>query len=325
MSKIALITGITGQDGSYLAELLLKKDYEVHGIVRSDFTFDDHNKSWRIKEIKNDLKIHKHNIEDREGLKQILEKIKPSELYHLAAQTFDGHSFDKEIYTFSININATHFLISTIREINNKTKIFFAGSSEMYGDKKDLPIDEKTKFEPRSAYGISKVTGYYLIKNYRLFHKMHATTGILFNHESPRRGINYVTRYISNAAASIKKGITKNFYLGNIKATRDWGHAKDYVRAMWSMLQQNESDDYILGTGELHSVEEFAEKSFKYVGLNYKDYLIINDDKKRKQDLGDRIANNTKVKKVLGWKPEINFDKLVEDMVESDLKLLSKK
>jgi len=325
MSKIALITGITGQDGSYLAELLLKKDYEVHGIVRPNFSTEDKIKNWRIQKIIKDLHFHKHSIENAEGLKAIIKKINPLEVYHLAAQAYDGHSFDNELYTFNINLNAMHFVISSIREINNKAKIFFAGSSEMYGDGKNIPINEKTLFVPSSAYGIAKVAGYYLIKNYRLSHKMHTSTGILFNHESPRRDLQFVTRKISHAAASIKKGLFKNFELGNLNAKRDWGHAKDYVRAMWMMLQQEKADDYVIGTGELKSVEEFADKAFKYVGLNYKDYLSIDEKLKRKQDLGNRIADITKAKNNLKWKPEIDFDSLVEDMVESELRLISKK
>ena len=323
MSKIALITGITGQDGSYLAELLLEKDYEVHGIVRPDFSPENKTKSWRIKKLIKHLHLHKHSIENLDGLVKVIKKINPNEVYHLAAQAYDGHSFDNELYTFNINLNAMHFVISSVKEVSNETKIFFAGSSEMYGDGKNIPINEKTLFEPSSAYGIAKVTGYYLIKNYRLSHKMHASTGILFNHESPRRDLQFVTRKISNAAASIKKGLLKNFELGNLNAKRDWGHAKDYVKAMWLMLQQDKADDYIIGTGELHSVEDFAEKAFKHVGLNYKDYLSVDEKLKRKQDLGNRIADITKAKNNLKWKPEINFDTLVEDMVETELKLIS--
>jgi len=323
MSKIALITGITGQDGSYLAELLLAKNYEVHGIVRPDFSKKDKLKNWRIKKIYEDIILHKESIENYKGLASLIKKIKPEEVYHLAAQANDGYSFDNEFYTFRINLNATHYMLSAVRKINDKIKFFFAGSSEMFGDVKSVPINEKTLFNPKSAYGISKVTSHYLIKNYRESFKMHASTGILFNHESPRKDVQFVGRKISHTVAKIKKGLQKRLELGTLKSQRDWGHAKDYVEAMWLMSQQKNAEDFIIGSGKLHTVEDFAEIAFKHVGLNYKDFIDLNKNFIRSVKPVSRIADPTKAKKILKWKPKFSFKELVVDMVESDLKLIT--
>ena len=262
MSKVALITGITGQDGSYLAELLLSKGYEVHGIVRRVALEDETHRIWRIKEILKDINLHAGSLESYASLFNIILKIKPAEVYHLAAQSYVGYSFEDEFSTLNININGTHHLLSAVKEFAaSKVKFYFAGSSEMFGKVKTSPQNENTPFNPRSSYGISKVTGYYLVKNYREAYKLHASNGILFNHESPRRGFEFVTRKISHAVARIKGGSKEKLKLGNISAKRDWGHAQDYVQAMWLMLQKETPEDYVIGTGKEHSVEEFAKKN----------------------------------------------------------------
>jgi len=274
MKKVALITGITGQDGSYLAELLLSKGYEVHGIVRRVALEDETHRLWRIREILKDINLHAGSLESYASLFNIILRIKPSEIYHLAAQSYVGYSFEDEFSTLNININGTHYLLSAVKEFAaSKVKFYFAGSSEMFGKVQAIPQNENTIFNPRSAYGISKVTGYHLVKNYREAYKLHASNGILFNHESPRRGFEFVTRKISYAAAKIKKGSKEKLKLGNINAKRDWGHAKDYVEAMWLMMQQETPSDYVIGTGKEYSVEQFAQKAFSHVGLNYKDTL----------------------------------------------------
>jgi len=324
MTKTALITGILGQDGSYLAELLLGKGYKVHGIVRKE-SYSIKKKFWRIKNIHKKLILHKNNLTSLKSFYSILEKINPNEIYHLAAQSYDGHSFDNEFYTFKNNIDTTHFILAAVKKFNNKIKIFFAASSEMYGNIKSFPQNEKTIFNPVSPYGISKLTAYLLVKNYRLNFNSFGCTGILFNHESPRRDTYFVTRKISHGVARIKKGLQKKISLGNIKSSRDWGHAKDFVNAMWLMLQHNKPGDYVIGTGKKHSVLDFANVAFNYVGLDYKDFVNFDKNLKRTVESDNRVANSFKAKKILKWKPKITFKKLVEDMVESDLRLLENK
>ena len=322
MSKIALITGILGQDGSYLAELLLNKGYSVHGVVKKE-SYTDKKKFWRIKKILRDLVLHSHNLDNLESFYSILEKVNPSEVYHLAGQSYDGHSFKNEFYTFKNNIDTTHYILSSINKFNNKIKFFFAGSSEMYGNVTSFPQNEETIFNPVSAYGISKVTAYLLVKSYRSQFNFLGSTGILFNHESPRRDLYFVTRNISNGVARIKKGLQKKISLGNIKSSRDWGHAKDFVNAMWLMLQQNKPDDYVIGTGKKHSVLDFTDKAFAHVGLNYKDFIDLDKNLTRSVQSDNRVADCTKAKKILNWKPKFSFDQLVSDMVESDLELVT--
>ena len=326
MKKVALITGITGQDGSYLAELLLSKGYEVHGIVRRVALEDETHRLWRIREILKDINLHAGSLESYASLFNIILRIKPSEIYHLAAQSYVGYSFEDEFSTLNININGTHYLLSAVKEFAaSKVKFYFAGSSEMFGKVKAIPQNENTIFNPRSAYGISKVTGYHLVKNYREAYKLHASNGILFNHESPRRGFEFVTRKISHAAARIKKGSKEKLKLGNINAKRDWGHARDYVEAMWLMLQKDNPEDYVIGTGKEHSVEDFAKKAFAHVGLNYKDHIVIDKKLIRPAEVDTLLADYTKAKKNLNWKPKISFDDLVITMVENDLENISKK
>ena len=323
MSKVALITGITGQDGSYLAELLLGKGYEVHGIVRRVALEDETHRLLRIRKILNDITLHAGSLESYASLFNIILKIKPTEVYHLAAQSYVGYSFEDEFSTLNININGTHYLLSATKEfISSKVRFYFAGSSEMFGKVKESPQNENTLFYPRSSYGISKVTGYYLTKNYRDAYNLHASNGILFNHESPRRGFEFVTRKISHAVAKIKNGSHEKLKLGNIKAKRDWGHAQDYVNAMWLMLQQDKPEDYVIGTGREHTVEDFAKKAFAHVGLNYKDHIVIDKSLIRPAEVDTLLANSTKAKKNLGWEPKISFDDLVVSMVENDLKNL---
>ena len=320
MSKVALITGITGQDGSYLAELLLSKGYEVHGIVRRVAIEDESHRLWRIKKILDDVILHAGSLESYASLFNIILKIKPDEVYHLAAQSYVGYSFEDEFSTLNININGTHYLLSAVKEFAaSKVKFYFAGSSEMFGKVKETSQNENTPFNPRSSYGISKVTGFYLSKNYREAYKLHTSNGILFNHESPRRGFEFVTRKISHGVARIKKGSLKKLKLGNLKAKRDWGHAKDYVEAMWLMLQQKKPEDFVIGTGKQHSVEDFAKKAFSHVGLNYKDHVILDKNLIRPAEVDTLLANYAKAKKILKWEPKISFNDLVINMVEHDL------
>ena len=323
MPKVALITGITGQDGSYLAELLLSKGYHVHGIVRRVALEDKTHRLWRIKDILNDVTLHSASLESYSSIYKIFQKIKPDEVYHLAAQSYVAYSFEDEFSTFNININGTHHILSAAKEFSNKLKFYFAGSSEMFGKVKQSPQNENTDFHPRSAYGISKVTGYDLTRNYREAYRLHASSGILFNHESPRRGFEFVTRKISHGVARIKKGLQKKLKLGNIDARRDWGHAEDYVNAMWLMLQQKTPDDYVIGTGVEHSVKDFAQKAFKHVGLNYKDYVIIDKNLMRPSEVNTLLADYSKAKKALKWKPKVTFEELVTNMVESDLEYVT--
>ena len=324
MSKVALISGITGQDGSYLAEFLIKKGYKVYGIVRrAALEFESH-RLWRIRKIKKNLNLCSGSLESYASIFKIVEKIDPNEVYHLASQSFVSNSFEDEFSTFNTNINGTHFVLSAIKDFADKTKFYFAASSEMFGKAEKAPQNEDFPFHPRSAYGISKVTGYHLTKNYREAYKLHASSGILFNHESPRRGFEFVTRKISYGVARIKKGLQKNLELGNISAMRDWGHAEDYVKAMWLMLQQQTPEDYVVGTGIQYSVENFAEKAFKHVGLNYKDFIKIDKKLIRPSEVNTLLADYSKAKKKLKWKPSISFDQLVTGMVESDLEQVEK-
>jgi len=321
MSKTALITGITGQDGSYLAELLLSKGYKVHGIIRRVALEDETHRLWRIRKILNEITLHSGSLESYARIFNIILKIKPNEIYHLGAQSYVDYSFEDEFSTFSVNINGTHYMLSALKELMDaKVKFYFAASSEMFGRVKESPQNENTPFHPRSAYGVSKVTGFHLVKNYREAYKLHASNGILFNHESPRRGFEFVTRKISQGVARIKKGFQKKIKLGNIKSKRDWGHAIDYVNAMWLMLQQENGGDYVIGTGKQHTVEEFAQRAFAHVGLNYKDHVVIDKKFMRPAEVDTLLADYTKAKKILKWEPKITFDDLVIGMVEHDLR-----
>lgn len=325
MIKKALITGITGQDGSYLAEFLLAKGYEVHGIVRRVAIEDPGHRLWRIRHILDKLILHHGSLESYASIFKIVEETKPTECYHLAAQSFVSYSFEDEFSTINTNINGTHHVLSAIKEKAPKCKVYFAGSSEMFGLVEETPQNERTRFHPRSPYGISKVAGFDLTRNYREAYGLFACSGILFNHESPRRGYEFVTRKISNAVAEIKLGLSKELRLGNLSAKRDWGFSGDYVKAMWLMLQQDAPDDYVIATGETHSVKEFAELAFDQVGLNYQDYLRSDEIFYRPAEVHQLTGDYSKGKKILGWEPIVSFRDLVQMMVDTDLKTLNHK
>jgi GDPmannose 4,6-dehydratase len=324
MAKIALITGITGQDGSYLAEFLLKKKYKVHGLVRRVALEDRTHRLWRLKGILKKINLHAASLESYASIVKIVQKIRPKEIYHLGAQSYVDYSFKDEFSTLNTNINGTHYFLSAIKDFSPKTKFYFAGSSEMFGKAETVPQNEKTAFHPRSAYGISKVTGYDLTRNYREAYNLFCCSGILFNHESPRRGFEFVTRKISHGVATIKLGLQRKIVLGNLDAKRDWGHAKDYVEAMWLMLQRKKPGDYVVATGKQHSVREFAKLAFSMVGLNYKDYIITDKILFRPSEVHSLLGNYSKAKKFLKWKPKISFKNLVKDMVESDIEFVKK-
>lgn len=343
----ALITGITGQDGSYLAEFLLDKGYEVHGLVRRVALEDPMHRLKRINHIKNKITLHPGSIESYSRLSEIFDKIQPNECYHLAAQSFVHESFEDSHSTFMTNIQGT---LNTLLALNNKSpksKFYFAGSSEMFGKVEETPQNEETKFHPRSPYGISKVDGFNLTRNFREAYDIFACSGILFNHESPRRGFEFVTRKITSSVARIKKGLENVLVLGNLDAKRDWGFSKDYVEAMWLMLQEDEPDDYVIATGENHTVREFLDTAFDYVGLGYelfdlKDLSENNADSTienlkarkdklfvvqhpgfyRRAEVNELKGNAGKALLHLGWKPEVTFDKLVRMMVQNDLSLI---
>src|SRR6266853_522844 len=271
----ALISGITGQDGSYLAELLLEKGYEVHGIVRRVAIEDPQHRLWRIKHLDGQIALHPASLESYPSLFQVMARVRPDEIYHLAAQSFVSYSFEDEFSTLNTNINGTHYMLAATRHAAPDARFYFAGSSEMFGEAAVSPQNEETPFHPRSAYGISKVAGFDLTRNYREAYGMHASNGILFNHESPRRGFEFVSRKITAGVARILAGKSKEIRLGNLEAQRDWGHAREYVEAMWLMLQQPNPDDYVVATGECHSVREFAELAFSHAGLDYSQYVAI--------------------------------------------------
>jgi len=315
MAKIALITGISGQDGSYLAELLIKKKYIIYGILNP-----------KKKKISNNLKLIKKkiifknlDINNFKQIKNLIKKIKPNECYHLAAQSFINYKFEDEFFKLNPNINGTHYILSAIKEFSPKTKFYFAASSELFGNAKNSPQNEKTQFNPRSAYGVSKVAGYYLTKNYREAYNIYACSGILYNHESPRRNVNFVSRKITKNLSLIVKGKLKKITFGNINSKRDWGHSKDYVLAMWKMLQLKKPDDFVIGTGTLHTVKDFIKLAFNRVGLDYKKFIRIDKKLFRPNDKIILKANSKKAKNILKWKPSINFKSLVNEMVDHDL------
>lgn len=315
LKKLAIITGISGQDGSYLAELLIKKNYTVYGICNPDKKINFLN----ISKIKNKIKFKKININDYSKIKALIKKIKPDEFYHLAAQSFINYKFEDEFFKLNPNINGTHYILSAIKKYSRKTKFYFAASSELFGDAEKSPQNENSKFNPRSAYGVSKIAGYYLTKNYRDAYKLFACSGILFNHESPRRNKNFVTRKITHTLASIIHGKKKKLILGNIDSKRDWGHAKDYVYAMWKMLQIKKPRDFVIGTGKTHTVKDFLKIAFKSQNLDYRKYLVIDKKLLRKTDKIILRADYKKAKTILKWKPQINFRSLINEMVNFDL------
>ncbi len=327
MKKKALITGITGQDGSYLTDFLLAKNYDVFGIVRRSSSFntgridsfykDPHEKNIRLRLVYGDLN-------DASSLNRIVKTLKPDEIYNLGAQSHVKVSFEIPEYTGEVVAMGTTRILEAIRDSGIKTKFYQASSSEMYGNATNLPQDEKTPFEPRSPYAAAKVYAYWMTANYREAYQMFACNGILFNHESPRRGETFVTRKITMALAKIKYGIQKRLYLGNLNAKRDWGFAGDYVEAMWLMLQQNKPDDYVIATGETHSVKEFLEEAFDCVKLDWRKYVEIDRRYFRPTEVDCLIGDSSKARKILKWKPKVNFRQLVRMMVDSDVALVKK-
>jgi GDPmannose 4,6-dehydratase len=320
---VALITGITGQDGSYLAELLLEKGYEVHGIVRRVALEAPEHHLWRIRHILNDIKIDAASMESFASLHRVIRLVKPSECYHLAAQSFVSYSFEDEFSTLNTNINGTHYVLAALHDIVPQAHFYFAASSEMFGRVAEVPQNENTKFHPRSAYGISKVAGYELTRNYREAYNLHASSGILYNHESPRRGYEFVTRKIASYAAKIKLGLADSLPLGNLDAKRDWGHAQEYVKAMWMMLQQPTPGDYVVATGETHSVSEFCDLAFSRLGLDYSKYVKSDATLYRPAEVDILLGDPSQAEMVLGWKHTIGFQQLVHEMVDRELQRLT--
>lgn len=320
--KKTLITGITGQDGSYLAELLLEKGYEVHGIIRRASTFN----TSRIEHLYKDphlngvrLFLHYGDIADSTNLIKLLYNIQPDEIYHLAAQSHVRVSFDIPEYTGDVTGLSTVRILEAIRETGCKARFYQASSSEMFGKVQEVPQRETTPFWPRSPYGAAKVYAYWITVNYRESYGIFACNGILFNHESPRRGETFVTRKITRAVARIKEGLQDKLYLGNLEAKRDWGYAKEYVECMWRMLQQDKPDDYVVATGETHSVKEFLEEAFSCVGLDWKKYVEIDPKYYRPTEVDMLVGDASKAKNVLEWKPEVCFRDLVRLMVDADI------
>jgi len=322
--KRALITGITGQDGSYLAEFLLEKGYEVHGIVRRAAIEDPDHRMSRIMHLLDRMVIHAGSVESYSSIFNVVREVLPDECYHLAAQSFVAYSFEDEFSTLMTNINGTHHILSAVKQIAPSCRFYFAASSEMFGNAEESPQNENTAFKPRSAYGISKLTGYHLVKNYREVYGLFAINGILFNHESPRRGFECVTRKISSHAAKVKLGLTRELRLGNLDARRDWGHAKDYIKAMWMMLQTDSPEDYVIGTGESHSVREFVEIAFDYLGLDYREFVVTDEKFYRPAEIYNLVADPSKAMSKLGWDFRYRLTDLVQEMVENDWKLFNR-
>jgi GDPmannose 4,6-dehydratase len=317
--KTALITGITGQDGSYLTELLLAKGYKVFGVVRRVALEDPEHRMWRIRHLLKDIELVSGSLESYASVLKVVQKTLPDECYHLAAQSFVSYSFEDEFSTLNTNINGTHHILSAIKDIVPKCRFYFAASSEMFGKVRETPQKETTAFHPRSAYGISKVAGFELTRNYREAYNLHATSGILYNHESPRRGFEFVTRKITGGVARIKLGQADKLPLGNLEAQRDWGHAQDYVEAMWMMLQETEPDDYVIATGKTHSVRRFCEAAFAAVGLDYQKYVVIDERFFRPAEVELLLGDASKANQKLGWAPKRTFEQLVQEMVEADV------
>ncbi len=319
MAKVALITGITGQDGSYLAEFLLEQGYEVHGMVRRSSVGN----LQRIEHLTGQITLHDADLLDMYSLVKLIGDVRPTEVYNLAAQSFVPTSWKEPVLTAEFTGLGVTRVLDAIRIVDPTIRFYQASSSEMFGRVREVPQSERTPFWPRSPYAVAKVYGHWITVNYRESYGMFACSGILFNHESPRRGIEFVTRKITHTVAKIKLGLADELRLGNLKSKRDWGFAGDYVRAMWLMLQQDEPDDFVVGTGETHSVESFVEAAFDHVGLNWRDYVVIDPKFYRPAEVELLVANPSKAKETLGWEPSVSFDELVKMMVDTDLAELS--
>jgi GDPmannose 4,6-dehydratase len=318
MAKTAFITGITGQDGSYLAELLLNKGYRVCGMVRRSSTENFE----RIAHIRDRLELYQADLLDQTSIAGVLAQTQPEEVYNLAAQSFVATSWHQPVLTAEYTAVGVTRMLDAIRQVCPRAKFYQASSSEMYGKVQETPQREETPFYPRSPYGVAKVYGHYITVNYRESYGMFACSGILFNHESPRRGLEFVTRKITYHVAQIKQGQAKELRLGNLSAKRDWGFAGDYVQAMWLMLQQQKPDDFVVGTGETHTVQEFVEIAFDHVGLDWRKYVVIDPKFVRPAEVDLLLANPSKAKRILGWEPTVSFEGLVKMMVDSDLALV---
>lgn len=320
MAGTALITGITGQDGSYLAELLLDKGYQVHGMFRrsSTETFE------RVRHLEGKIELHPGDLIDQQSLVSLLDKVRPTEVYNLAAQSFVPTSWQQPQLTGEVTALGVTRLLDAVRLVDRGIRFYQASSSEMFGKVHETPQRETTPFHPRSPYGVAKVYGHYITMNYRESYGMYACSGILFNHESPRRGLEFVTRKITHAVAKIKLGLAGELRLGNLQARRDWGFAGDYVRAMWLMLQQRQADDYVIGTGETHSVEEFVSAAFDYVGLDWHDYVVVDPKFHRPAEVDLLLSDPSKAQRLLAWQPKVGFRQLVTMMVDADLASLSR-
>ena len=319
MPKKALITGITGQDGSYLAEYLVGLGYEVHGLVRRVALEAPSTRFSRIAHLLDRITLHPASLESYASIFHVLSKHDFDECYHLAAQSFVAESFADGFSTMNMNINGTHYVLAALRELRPQCRFYFAGSSEMFGNVNEVPQNEHTPFQPRSPYGISKVAGYHLARNYREAYGLYCVNGILFNHESPRRGFEFVSRKTSSTVARIKLGLDSELRIGNLDAKRDWGHAKDYVRAMHAMLQQPEPDDYVIATGQTHSVRELCEIAFAEVGLDYREFVKVDEMYYRPAEVDLLTGDASKARRVLGWEPTYTFRELIKEMVASDL------
>jgi len=318
MTKRALITGITGQDGSYLAELLLEKGYEVHGIVRRASTTN----FWRIEHLLDRIHVHPADLLDQLSLIRVIDETRPHELYNLAAMSFVPASWDQPMLTGEFNSQGVTRALEAVRHVDPAIRFYQASSSEMFGKVREVPQTEQTPFYPRSPYGVSKVFAHYITVNYRESYNLFAVSGILFNHESPRRGLEFVTRKVTDGAARIKLGLADSLSLGNLDAHRDWGFAGDYVRAMWLMLQQDQAEDFVIATGESHSVRELVEVAFHHAGLDWRKHVRTDPKLLRPAEVDHLIGDASRARRVLGWQPSITFDGLVEMMVKEDLRRL---
>ena len=321
--KRTLITGIAGQDGSYLAELLLGQGYEVHGIVRRAAMDDPERRLWRLLAFKRRLRLHAASLENLASIRRVIAQVKPHECYHLAAQSAPfAYSFEDEFSALSADLKGTYHVLSALKDCAPACRFFFAGSCEMFGRAAESPQTERTPFHPRSAYGISKVAGFDLTRNYRDAYGIKAWSAILYDHESPRRGAKFITRTITSQVARIKLGLARDLKLGDLEAQRDWGHAKEYVEAMWRMLQGDKPDDYVIATGETHSVREFAAAAFAHAGLEWQEFVKLDAQSDRPADAVALLGNAAKARCALGWSSTTKFKDLVAEMVDEDVRML---